>query len=49
MSKKRREKGEGSVYRRKDGRCVGVEYSPGLGLWRVLCALRPLPGKEQHE
>src|SRR5918997_7160165 len=23
MSKKRRDKGEGSVYRRKDGRCVG--------------------------
>jgi integrase len=35
MSKKRREKGEGSVYRRKDGRCVG-EYEDANGKRRYV-------------
>src|SRR5215213_11718349 len=35
MSKKRRDKGEGSVYRRKDGRCVG-EYEDANGKRRYI-------------
>jgi hypothetical protein len=35
MSKKRREKGEGSVNRRKDGRCVG-EYEDANGKRRYV-------------
>ncbi len=35
MGKKRRDKGEGSVYRRKDGRCVG-EYEDANGKRRYV-------------
>ena len=35
MTKKRREKGEGGVYRRKDGRCVG-EYEDANGKRRYV-------------
>src|SRR5215210_9314719 len=35
MTKKRRDKGEGSVYRRKDGRCVG-EYEDANGKRRYV-------------
>src|ERR671917_283945 len=35
MTKKRRDKGEGSVYRRKDGRCIG-EYEDANGKRRYV-------------
>jgi len=35
MRKKRRDKGKGSVYRRKDGRCVG-EYKDANGKRRYV-------------